>query len=115
LYGGFIGNNDRRTLNDLRAMNAQQLTAAHPHFQDPRLEELLFRYRARNFPHSLSADEQQKWEQHRAARLLDGATKALTVEQFFDRIDTLQESASETDEEILGALYDYAEQITPVR
>lgn len=115
LYGGFIGNNDRRTLNDLRAMNAQQLTAAHPHFQDARLEELLFRYRARNFPHSLSADEQQQWEQHRAARLLDGAAKALTVEQFFDRIDTLQESASETDEEILGSLYDYAEQITPVR
>ncbi|QJQ06018.1 exodeoxyribonuclease I [Undibacterium piscinae] len=115
LYGGFIGNNDRRTLNDLRAMNAQQLTSAHPHFQDGRLEELLFRYRARNFPHSLSADEQQLWEQHRAARLLGGAAKALTVEQFFDRIDTLQESASERDEEILGALYDYAEQITPVR
>jgi exodeoxyribonuclease-1 len=115
LYGGFIGNNDRRTLNDLRAMNAQQLSSTHPHFQDSRLEELLFRYRARNFPHSLSADEQQLWEQHRAARLLSGAAKALTVEQFFDRIDTLQESASERDEEILGALYDYAEQITPVR
>ena len=115
LYGGFIGSNDRRLLNDLRSMNAGQLQKAHPAFQDARLEELLFRYRARNFPQSLSADEQAQWEQHRAARLHDGSAKALTVEQFFERIDALSETASERDEEILGALYDYAEQIIPAR
>lgn len=115
LYGGFIGANDRRTLNDLRGMNAEQLKKAHPAFQDKRLEELLFRYRARNFPLSLSDDEQQQWEQHRAARLHGGAAKALSIEQLFERIDALSETASERDEEILGALYDYAEQIAPGR
>ena len=115
LYGGFIGSNDRRVLNDLRNMNAEQLKNARPAFQDGRLEELLFRYRARNFPQSLSEDEQQQWEQHRAARLHDGAAKALTIESLFERIDQLSETASERDEEILGALYDYAELVAPAR
>ena len=115
LYGGFIGANDRRILNDLRSMNAEQLKKAQPAFQDRRLEELLFRYRARNFPASLSIEEQQQWERHRSARLHDGAAKALTIEQLFERIDALSESANERDENILGALYDYAEQIAPVR
>ncbi|MFZ6750790.1 exodeoxyribonuclease I [Undibacterium sp. Ren11W] len=115
LYGGFVGNNDRRTLTDLRAMKPEELASTRPQFQDARLAELLFRYRARNFPATLSSQETQRWQRHIAARLLDGAGKALTVEQFFDRIDNLQESATERDEEILGALYDYAEQITPSR
>lgn len=115
LYGGFIGSSDRRLLNDLRHMNAQQLNNARPTFQDGRLEELLFRFRARNFPQSLSQDEQQQWEQHRAARLHDGAANALTIETLFERIDKLSETANERDEEILGALYDYTELIAPAR
>ena len=115
LYGGFIGSNDRRLLNDLRNMKPEQLKKVHPAFQDGRLEELLFRYRARNFPQSLSEDEQQQWEQHRAARLHDGAAKALTIESLFERIDQLSETASERDEGILGALYDYAELVAPTR
>ena len=75
LYGGFIGNNDRRTLNDLRNMNPAQLAAAQPHFQDNRLPELIYRYRARNFPESLSTEEQAQWEEHRVARLINGEGK----------------------------------------
>jgi exodeoxyribonuclease-1 len=115
LYGGFVGNNDRRILNDLREMTSDQLKQASPSFQDMRLEELLFRYRARNFPDSLNAEEREHWLQHRTGRLLEGAANALTVQAFFDRIDQLSEAASERDEEILGALYDYAEQITPAQ
>ena len=115
LYGGFIGNNDRRLLNDLRSMNGEQLKKTQAVFQDPRLYELLFRFRARNFPKSLTQDEQQKWDQHRAAKLHDGTAKALTIETFFERIDKLSETASTRDEDILGALYDYAELIAPAR
>ena len=115
LYNGFIGNADRRLLNELRALPAEQLARASAHFQDSRLEELLFRYRARNFPATLSAEEAETWEQHRAARLHEGLGNAMTVEQFFERIDQLSEDADERSEEILGALYDYAEHITPMR
>jgi len=113
LYSGFIGNADRRRLNDLRLSPPEQLARARPVFDDARLTELLWRYRARNFPHSLSADEAICWEAHRSARLLDGANGALTITAYFDEMDKLAETADERGEAILGALYDYAELIAP--
>ena len=53
LYGGFVPNEDRRTLQRLRELDPTQLAAKRPAFHDARLEELLFRYRARNFPETL--------------------------------------------------------------
>ncbi len=115
LYGGFIGNNDRRLLTQLRAMTPEKLAQTQPSFSDGRLQELLFRYRARNFPMTLSAKETQRWEEHRAARLFDGECGARTVDALFEQIDQLSENADERDEEVLGALYDYAEMIAPSR
>ncbi|HEY5581634.1 MAG TPA: exodeoxyribonuclease I [Rhodoferax sp.] len=115
LYGGFVGNADRRRLNDLRQLKAQELASARPAFDDARLSELLWRYRARNFPQSLSADEQVRWEAHRSAHLFDGEGGALTIDRLFEELDQLAESADERGEAILGALYDYAELIAPQR
>ncbi len=115
LYGGFIGNNDKRKLESLRQQSAEQLATARPSFEDERLNELFFRYRARNFPASLSDADTARWEQHRAARLFDGAGNARTIEQLAAEIDALSETADERAEDILGALYDYAEQIAPSR
>ena len=91
------------------------MASARPAFDDARLHELLLRYRARNFPQSLSADEQARWEAHRSARLFDGEGGALTIEHLFEELDSLAESADERGEAILGALYDYAEMIAPQR
>ena len=113
LYGGFVGNNDRRMLNRLRGLPPEQLAQAQPGFDDPRLEELLFRYRARNFPASLTASEAQHWHAHCAARLFEGAGGARTLETLFNEIDALAETADERGEAILAALYDYAEAIAP--
>jgi len=115
LYGGFVGNDDRRRLEDLRRLSPEQLAQARPAFDDARLEELLFRYRARNFPHTLSETEAAQWEAHRAARLFDGAGGARTVDMLFTEIDRLSEETDERGQDILGALYDYAESIAPVR
>ena len=113
LYGGFIGNNDRRALNRLRGMSADKLASARTGFDDARLEELVFRYRTRNFPQTLSEAEQARWSAHRSERLHRAAGGGLTLTAFFDRIDTLAETADERGQSILEALYDYAEQIAP--
>ena len=113
LYGGFIGNEDRRRLERLRTLAPEALTQQATRFDDPRLEELLFRYRARNFEATLNEAEQERWEAHRAARLHGGESGALTLQSFFERIDALSENADERGEAILGALYDYAEVIAP--
>lgn len=114
LYGGFVGTGDRRTLNTLRALGPEQLAREKVSFQDARLEEVFFRYRARNFPASLDARDQTRWESHRAACLLQGAGGSRSLTDFFERIDVLSETADERGEAILGALYDYAESIAPV-
>jgi len=113
LYGGFVGNGDRRVLNQLRSLGATELAREKVSFTDGRLEELLFRYRARNFPETLSESEQARWEMHRIAQLHQGVGGARSLPAFFDRIDALSETADERGEAILGALYDYAEAIAP--
>ncbi len=120
LYGGFVGPEDRRLLQRIRAMPAielaERLADRQPAFADERLRELLFRYRARNFPDTLTEEEQARWQQHCARRLHEGEAGALTLSAFFEKIDALGEQLAEDDErgqDILGALYDYAEQIAP--
>ena len=113
LYGGFIGNADRRRLNQLRELPPAEMAVSRVGFDDDRLAELVFRYRARNFAETLTADELQRWNEHRAQRLLEGSGGARNVDALFAKIDELQETADERGEAILGALYDYAEAIAP--
>ena len=113
LYGGFVSPADRRTLDRLRALSADKLAGKSPAFEDSRLTELLFRYRARNFPATLGHDELARWHQHCSDRLHGGADGRPTLAQFFERLDTLQETADERGQDILASLYDYAEQIAP--
>ena len=113
LYGGFVGNDDRRKLERLRTLGADQLAAARTGFDDPRLDELLFRYRARNFAPSLSEDERERWQSHCADRLHRGVGGGLTLAAYQERIDVLAETADERGQAILEALVDYAEQIAP--
>ncbi|WP_313080002.1 exodeoxyribonuclease I [Pulveribacter sp.] len=113
LYGGFIGNEDRRRLAHLRTLAPEALARARPAFDDPRLNELLWRYRARNHPQTLDEDEQARWQAHRAAVLLEGQGGGLTFDALFEQLDTLGEQADERGEAILGALYDWAEALAP--
>ena len=69
LYDGFLGERDRRLCDQVRSGAANDATAPLP-FDDPRLPELLFRYRARNFPNSLSETEQQQWHRFCRNRLM---------------------------------------------
>ena len=117
LYGGFLSPDDRRALLRARGLTPEQLAQRAAdgklNFADPRLDELVFRWRARNFPASLSVPEQQRWLAHCAARLHEGDGGAQTLTAFFDAIDTLNDAADERGQDILSALYDYAEQIAP--
>ncbi|WP_313561782.1 exodeoxyribonuclease I [Diaphorobacter nitroreducens] len=114
LYGGFVGNEDRRRLNRLRALPGEELAHERLGFDDARLAELVWRYRARNFPHTLSPEEQERWEAHRVAMLVEGEGGGLTFDALFERLDTLgAEADDERTEAILSAVYDYAESIAP--
>ncbi len=112
LYNGFIGQTDRRTLESLRQMDGATLAGQTPWFEDRRLDELLFRYRARNFPATLNETEQERWHTHCAGRLLHGENNARTVEQVIEQIETLAaQDPGDRAETILGEVYDYAESL----
>ena len=113
LYGGFINNTDRRRLNQLRAMPPAELAHSRTGFDDDRLEELVFRYRARNFPETLSPDHTERWEAHRTSRLLEGECGARNVDAFLAGLDGLSETADQRGQAVLEALSDYAEMIAP--
>lgn len=84
LYGGFIGDRDRRLCEQVRAADPQELGSRRWMFDDPRLPELLFRYRARNFPASLDEEEQQQWRTFCQQRLIDPALGAPHTLAAFD-------------------------------
>jgi exodeoxyribonuclease I len=69
LYDGFLPDADRKRFPDVRSATPQALRERDFAFQDPRLQELLFRYRARNWPDSLSAEEAERWRVYRRMRL----------------------------------------------
>ena len=105
----FIGRADRRTLDRLRATPPERWNLARVHFDDARLEELCFRYRARNARQALTGEELARWQAHRAARLHGGESAALTLRAYFERIDALSKGVDDRGEEVLAALYQYAE------
>ena len=69
LYGRFVPESDRRLLAQVRATPPGRLGGDAFAFRDPRLTELLFRYRARNWPDTLDLSEQSRWYDYRRARL----------------------------------------------
>ncbi len=117
LYGGFLNDHDRRRLEQLRALDAHDLAQRHPLFDDERLEELVFRYRARNFPHTLDDRDRARWQAHVAARLVDGNHGARTLREFDAALDALGEvhpggvHAGERERNILAALRDHARSV----
>ncbi|GAB1407576.1 exodeoxyribonuclease I [Thermomonas brevis] len=69
LYDGFFGDGDKRLCAQVRATPPHLLAKAQYAFRDARLPELLFRYRARNWPESLLPAERGRWDDHRRQRL----------------------------------------------
>ena len=118
LYGGaFLSNNDRRALEQLRRQPAKDLANNRSAFEDPRLDELLLRYRARNWPETLSEAERALWLDHCRARLLQGKGGHRTVQQVLARIDELADERLQADNEraraVLEALVDWVEAVVP--
>jgi exodeoxyribonuclease-1 len=111
--GGFFSANDKRKMELVRTANADALRVMPIPFEDARLPEMLFRYRARNWPESLSAGEQEQWQQYRQQRLTDVSnSKILTLPRFFEAIEVCREGDLTTAQsDILDKLGEYSKQL----
>ena len=112
--GGFFSNEDRQRMEQIRHTPASELAQLQMNFDDERIPELLFRYRARNFPTSLSAEEQQQWQNYRKRRLTtaDGGG-SITLESYMKRLDELMQSdvTSQDNMKLLNELKEYGQQL----
>jgi exodeoxyribonuclease-1 len=91
LYGGgFFSSADKRVMEQVRDSDPETLARQQFPFEDVRLPEMLFRYRARNFPASLGPDEQARWEEYRFQRLTEpGAGGSICMDAYQQEIETL--------------------------
>lgn len=106
LYDGFVNDKDKLRMQAVRSASAGELAGFYPDFADERLDHLLTRYKARNYPESLSDDERQTWETYRTQKL------KLNLPRY---LETLQKMASgQFDTFILEELQLWAESIAPV-
>jgi exodeoxyribonuclease I len=112
LYDGFIGDRDRRLCEQVRRAEPQRLAQEVWPFDDGRLPELLFRYRARNFAASLTAQEQERWRTFCRQRLTQteyGAPN--TLADFQVTLADAFDNATADQQAVLRAWREYAEQL----
>jgi len=116
LYVGFFNDKDKRKMEQVRRQAPETLSQLKLDFEDPRLPELLFRYRARNYPHSLSAAEQQRWTTHRWQRL-NSSDNGLAYPDYLLRLRELQttQPRNARQQQTLQQLTEYAEQLAPAQ
>ncbi|NEV60473.1 exodeoxyribonuclease I [Thiorhodococcus minor] len=110
--GGFFSDRDRRAIAAVRQSAPSDLASSPPAFEDRRLPEMLFRYRARNWPETLTSEERDDWDAFRLTRLTEpGGGASIQLDAFEERLMTLAEAHAEDPAKlaILRALQEWAE------
>lgn len=108
LYDGFFSDADRSAMNIILQTASSNLPALDLTFNDSRIEQLLFRYRARNFPGTLDDSEQQRWLQHRREALNPERVQSYLLE--LESLFNLHEGDNDKIAQ-LKALFDYAREL----
>ena len=102
--GGFFPDSDRSHMETLRGIAARDLGRVNLPFRDSRLPEMLFRYRARNYPETLNETENTKWREFCRSRLEDPEA----LEKFSQSLEEVRASDLPGREEIISELTEYA-------
>ena len=112
--GGFFSNNDRARMEIVHETEPTQLEALDLPFDDARLPEMLFRYRARNYRETLNDDDIKRWNEFRQQCLLVSNRESdFTFKKFQQSIvDLRQKESLDTEgEKMLVELEQYAQDI----
>ena len=95
IYAGFCADSDKRVCASVRGTPQDQLARGAFDFRDARYAELLFRYRARNFPETLDAAERTRWREFCRRRLSENTPlTGLTFEAYRAEIARLRSDPS---------------------
>lgn len=111
--GGLISRQSQSHMTMIRSMDPMQLSAHSFNFDDPRFDELLFRYRARNYPQTLSQSELEQWRYHCQNRLEFGSPGYLSLPEFILALEHAAESVADNPAKmsVLKDLYEWVSQL----
>lgn len=111
LYAGdFFSADDRKRMDQVLTATPESLASLELAFDDARLPEMLFRYRARNWPGSLNATERECWQEYRVDRLTDSAGGgSITLADYRQQLARLMvdPQVSSTGKQVLSELADW--------
>ncbi|MBV1911736.1 MAG: exodeoxyribonuclease I [Kangiellaceae bacterium] len=105
--GGFFSSSDKNKMEQIRESDWQSLADSSFQFSDNRLEELLFRYRARNAIDTLNASELARWERLRASLLFDQDSGAPLVHGEYQELMIGLRSDESNDQRLLDKVDEY--------
>ncbi|SON48716.1 exodeoxyribonuclease I [Vibrio tapetis] len=107
LYDGFFSPADKAAMDIIRNAKPEDLGDLDISFSDDRIAPLLFRYRARHYPHTLSEGEQQKWAAHCRGYYEN------RIEEYMLNLENLahEHESDETKLAILKSVYRYVEKL----
>ncbi|MEJ2608693.1 MAG: exodeoxyribonuclease I [Candidatus Thiodiazotropha sp.] len=115
--GGFFSRDDRLRMDQIIQTDPSKLADFPLVFDDPRLPEMLFRYRARNWPDLLNDKELQRWEEFRQSRLLDAdGGGSIFLDEYLQILDNLEADSLLAPEKkaLIPQLLAWAEQVAPL-
>lgn len=114
LYDGFFADSDKSKMQTVRTADENVLADLHLDFADDRLTKLLLLYKARQFPKSMSEQDQQLWEEYRERRLFEGGENSRFA-RYIAKLNELAVLPTTTDSQkyILEELGLYAQSIAP--
>ena len=90
LYDGFIDNADKKKCEQIQTLSVAELKKFQPKFKDKKLSTLLMHFKARNYPESLSEDEQQDWFETLQGRVRSGENGYLSIDDYFEKINNMR-------------------------
>lgn len=110
LYGGgFFDTADKQKMQQIQQSDPISLANFDQPFNDSRLGELLFRYRARNWPESLGEEDQKDWLQFCKQRLQQTDSPWLTFERFFAALaESREQTLTPQQQQVLADLEQFA-------
>jgi len=93
--GGFFNPHDKALIEEIRCLNPKQLTQYQVDSKDTRLPEMFFRYKARNYPESLSKSERDKWIEFCISRLAgDSGNGFIGFSEYESKLSELKQQAN---------------------
>ena len=87
-------------MNTIRATKSEDLNQLDLNFDDSRLTEMLFRYRARNYPETLAEIEQKIWNKYRKDKFtLKANGYKLSINEYLNNLNELLNNSGLTEQQ----------------